>query len=143
MELDVGGVTDGFKVRRSMLCSVKGSALESMFSGRHALPILNNGKIFVDRDPKCFLLMINFLRNNMTYPQNLDDEARELLEMELDFWCMGPSRSEYSDCKSERSSKPDTITQRITDIFNSRPNANQLVVHNWQHSGPFDLSPFI
>ena len=35
--------------RRSLLCSVPGSALEAMFSGRHQLK-LKDGKVFVDRE---------------------------------------------------------------------------------------------
>ena len=62
--LNVGGVTDGFTVSRNLLCSVKGSALEAMFSGRHELP-LYEGKVFVDRDPKIFNLVVNYLRNNL------------------------------------------------------------------------------
>ena len=77
IELDVGGVTEGFKVRRSLLCTIKGSALETMFSGRHSLPLLENGKVFVDRDPRVFLLLINYLRNNMVFPKKIDEAASE------------------------------------------------------------------
>ena len=31
VELDVGGVTEGFKVKRSLLCGVPGSRLHAMF----------------------------------------------------------------------------------------------------------------
>lgn len=63
VELDVGGITAGFKVRRSLLTSVPGSALEAMFSGRHNLPKVD-GKIFIDRNPKIFGYIIDYLRNS-------------------------------------------------------------------------------
>ena len=34
LELDVSGVTEGFKVAKYLLKSVPGSALDAMFSGR-------------------------------------------------------------------------------------------------------------
>ena len=63
IELDVSGVTQGFKVRRSLLTSVPGSALEAMFSGRHTLKKVNN-KVFIDRNPNIFGHVLDFLRNN-------------------------------------------------------------------------------
>jgi len=50
-------------VRKTTLCHVKGSALEAMFSGRHSLQ-KKNDKIFVDRNPLAFSMMIDFIRNN-------------------------------------------------------------------------------
>ena len=76
MSLNVGGVTHGFTVSKHLLCSVKGSALEAMFSGRHALP-LYEGKVFVDRDPQVFNLLINYLRNNLKVPTQLDKLTSE------------------------------------------------------------------
>lgn len=35
LELNVSGVTEGFTLRRQLLCSVPGSALEAMFSERN------------------------------------------------------------------------------------------------------------
>ena len=85
MSLNVGGVTDGFMVPRSMLCTVKGSALEAMFSGRHELPKVD-GKIFINRDPEIFKSVINYLRNNLRLQKINDDEKLDLVMMELEFW---------------------------------------------------------
>jgi hypothetical protein len=48
LDLNVGG--QFFSVKRSILCSVEGSALEAMFSGRHEY-LMRDGKIYVDRNP--------------------------------------------------------------------------------------------
>ena len=48
IELDVGGQAM-YKVRREVLCRAKGSALEAMFSGRHALTMTQEGRVFIDR----------------------------------------------------------------------------------------------
>lgn len=62
VELNVGGCKE-FEIRKSTLQHVPGSALDAMFSGRHMLPMKNN-KVFVDRDPKAFKMMVDFIRNN-------------------------------------------------------------------------------
>ena len=67
LELSVCGTTKGFSVRKSLLCSVPESALEAMFSGRHPLKKLN-GKVYLDRDPNIFKLLLNYLRNGLRYP---------------------------------------------------------------------------
>jgi hypothetical protein len=63
LHLNVSGVTEGFVVKRSVLTSVPGSILEAYFSGRQELTLID-GKIFVDRDPKTFEILISYLRNN-------------------------------------------------------------------------------
>ena len=63
VQLNVGGKTEGFMVRTSVLTQIPDSPLEAMFSGRHTLPMID-GKVFVDRDPSAFLKVVNYLRNN-------------------------------------------------------------------------------
>lgn len=67
------------------------SALEAMFSGRHAIHLVDDC-VFIDRDPKYFKLMIDYLRNNQKYP-NLSDTDYELFELELDYWQIKPIES--------------------------------------------------
>mgnify|MGYP003918460899 CR=1 FL=1 len=50
------------KVSKKLLTSVPGSALAAMFSGRHELA-KDDGKTFIDRDPKIFEYLIQYLRN--------------------------------------------------------------------------------
>ena len=61
VELNVGGKED-LCVRRSTLCQVESSALAAMFSGRHTLQTKNN-RIFIDRNPLAFNMMIDYIRN--------------------------------------------------------------------------------
>ena len=61
MELNVGGVTEDFIVSKDLLCSIKPSTLEEMFSGRHELKKFN-GKVFIDRNPKIFRYVLDYLR---------------------------------------------------------------------------------
>jgi hypothetical protein len=51
LELNVGG--EPFTTTKSTLCSVSGSMLEAMFSGRHTLK-QKEGRYFLDRDPVIF-----------------------------------------------------------------------------------------
>jgi len=85
IDLDVGGMTEGFRVRKSLLTSVPGSALEAMFSGRHELKKMN-GRVFVDRDPDVFKMVISYLRNGKRIHAIQDLSIKERFEMELDYW---------------------------------------------------------
>ena len=70
LDLDVGGCRD-IRVKKSLLCSVPGSALEAMFSGRHKHTIVN-GRIYLERDPHIFKLVISYLRagSNVVFIEN-------------------------------------------------------------------------
>ena len=83
VELNVSGVTDGFTVTRSLMKSFPGSYLDAMFSGNFPLQ-RTNGKIFINRDPVIFRLIIQYLRNNI-HPMKLDEQTREQYEIELEF----------------------------------------------------------
>jgi len=64
VKLDVGGTR--VTVSRSLLTSVRGSLLASYFSGRHGDQIRKiDNRIFVDRDPGIFRLMINYLKDEL------------------------------------------------------------------------------
>ena len=61
VRLNIGG-THQMVASRQVLTSVKGSALEKLFSGVHKLQEVD-GQVFVDREGKVFELMVNYLRN--------------------------------------------------------------------------------
>eukprot|EP00933_Yihiella_yeosuensis_P084800 TRINITY_DN9947_c1_g1_i1.p1 TRINITY_DN9947_c1_g1~~TRINITY_DN9947_c1_g1_i1.p1 ORF type:complete len:525 (+),score=118.61 TRINITY_DN9947_c1_g1_i1:64-1638(+) len=62
LALNVGG--EVFSARRSTLCVFEGSYLANLFSGRWESSIEkdNKGRFFLDFDPVCFRLILNFLR---------------------------------------------------------------------------------
>lgn len=83
IDLNVGG-KDDFCVRKSTLCYAQGSALEALFSGRHQLQ-KKNDKIFIDRNPQAFNLMLDFIRNSgQLHEQQKSNE--DMLHMELKYW---------------------------------------------------------
>ena len=64
VKLDVGGTK--VNVPRALLTSVRGSLLATYFSGRHGDQLRKiDNRIFVDRDPGIFRLMINYLRDEL------------------------------------------------------------------------------
>ena len=62
--LNVGGTK--FTTSVETLCADADSMLAAMFSGRHALRPADDGSLFIDRDPKHFGLVLNFLRDGPT-----------------------------------------------------------------------------
>lgn len=56
LELNVGG--EEMTTCKSTLCSVPGSMLDAMFSGRHTLK-MTKGRYFLDRDPTTFKYVPN------------------------------------------------------------------------------------
>jgi hypothetical protein len=85
VELNVGGKED-FCIRKSTLCQIKGSALEALFSGRHVLSTKND-RVFIDRNPFAFNLMIDYLRNGGLMHEQQKNNP-EMLKVELKYWCI-------------------------------------------------------
>ena len=63
VELNIGG--ELVTAKRSTLCHVEGSLLASMFSGRWEKSLVRDasGRVFLDFDPKQFLVVLNHLRH--------------------------------------------------------------------------------
>ena len=71
---------------RDVLRSVKGSILEKMFNGCHELKKIDD-EVFLDRDGKTFLNVVNYLRNDREVFPEFSDKNDELhFFKELDFW---------------------------------------------------------
>ena len=79
----MGGNKD-FEIRKNTLCHVRGSALEAMFSGRHCLQS-SDSRVFIDRDPKAFRMMIDFIRNNGQLYEEQENNLK-MLQLELKYW---------------------------------------------------------
>jgi len=69
--LNVGG-THHLMTERDVLMLVPGSLLCKMFSGMHEAKKIND-EVFLDRDGKTFLNLVNYLRNGMqVFPEFAD-----------------------------------------------------------------------
>merc|ERR1719183_1858678 len=77
VDLNVGGVV--FETSRATLTQQAGSYLESVVSGRHAIPRDRQGRIFIDRDSELFRSILNFLRNPAQPPMPRDAAQSEAL----------------------------------------------------------------
>jgi len=61
--------------------------LSAMFSGRHELRQLDDGAFFIDRDPKYFRYVLNFLRTGtLSWPEN--EIAKKLIKIEFDYYAI-------------------------------------------------------
>jgi len=61
--------------------------LSAMFSGRHELRQLSDGAYFIDRDPKYFRYILNYLRyGTVSWPEN--DTTKKLIKLEFDYYAI-------------------------------------------------------
>jgi len=82
--MNVGG--KDLIVGKNTLLSVKGSLLYMTFTGQYEMNTIGN-KVFLDRDPKIFKHMINYIRSDRKHlPQDVNQDVKRLLEMEIKFW---------------------------------------------------------
>eukprot|EP00123_Amoebidium_parasiticum_P007451 comp18132_c0_seq1/m.18848 comp18132_c0_seq1/g.18848 ORF comp18132_c0_seq1/g.18848 comp18132_c0_seq1/m.18848 type:complete len:513 (-) comp18132_c0_seq1:33-1571(-) len=87
--LNVGG--QPITTTRSTLCRLPDSMLAAMFSGRHRLATDKEGRYFIDRDPKYFAHVLNYLRSDCTRPPKItckDEDERERVLEEFQYFCI-------------------------------------------------------
>lgn len=66
-----------------------------MFSGRHFLE-RNDNKIFIDRDPRAFRMMIDFIRNNGQLYEEQENNIK-MLQLELKYWGIDENMFQHKD----------------------------------------------
>ena len=86
------------------MTQIPNSSLEAMFSGRHELKKVDD-KIFVDRDPEVFNLLIQYLRNGCQRFEIESPSLNKRLDHEIEFWDVG-----------------NTLIQKLVRMFKSPPN---------------------
>ena len=80
---------------RDVLTLCKDSVLEKMFNGMHDLKKIDD-EVFLDRDGKTFLNLVNYLRNDRyVFPEFMDRNDEIHFFKELDFWKI-PTRKGYT-----------------------------------------------
>lgn len=134
--LDVGGTR--MTVSLETLCSVEGSALSKMFSGKHELATTKDGEAyFLDRDFATFNTMINYLRNNREEYPALDSELQsQLFEKELDFWDVRTTNLEVEERRLRAKINPELI-----ELFDSEPQkACMEAKKKWRELGVFQFN---
>lgn len=89
VELSIGGERL-FTVARNTLTQFDGSMLAAMFSGRHQLATDSSGRVFLDRDPKYFTYVLNYLRNGGKLPAYLpaDEDEQQRVRAEFDYFML-------------------------------------------------------
>lgn len=95
MRLNVGGKL--FTTLRSTLCSVPGSMLEAMFSGRFGSPALRDdtGAYFLDRDPSYFEFVLAYLRDPRNRPTAGAQHSRLGILREFEYFGLLPDAGVY------------------------------------------------
>lgn len=86
VNLNVGGTK--FSTSRQTLCSIQDSFFSSLLSGRIPSCRDEQGYIFIDRDPKYFSIILNFLRTKELNISGIDDIS--VLRSEAEFYAITP-----------------------------------------------------
>ena len=106
INLNVGGTK--FSTSRQTLCSVPDSFFSSLLSGRIPSCRDEHGFIFIDRDPKYFAIILNFLRTKELYINGVDDIS--VLRSEAEFYAITPLVKRLLLCEDlERSQCGDVL----------------------------------
>ena len=82
--LNVGG-DDKIAINKDFLTKQENSILAKIFLEKD-FEVLHDGRIFIDRDPEIFKLILNFLRNDKCPTKFRDDYQLEMYKDELEFW---------------------------------------------------------
>ena len=106
IKLNVGGKTEGFSTRQTVLAQVKDSKLAQVAKGKDSL--------FIDRNPKVFSLVLDAMRNEGKAPFISDRQTKENFRNELAYWGL------ESFVKDDFSSENDTMV-KLQEIFNGMP----------------------
>ena len=78
-------------VGRTTLTSVKESTLAEMFSDNYPLRYVDDDKVFIDRNPRVFGHMIEYLRNDRKIlPKEIPNDLKILIENEIAYWKVYP-----------------------------------------------------
>lgn len=131
-QLNVSGVTEGFLIDKNLLCSVPNTALEAKFSGRHAIPKIN-GQVYLNRNPKIFSLLLDYLRMGQKTPKLKDEYEMQLFEEELSYWAFDQLPT------PEESERANFFKDVQENIFDKEPqNVQPEIMAKWKELGPFD-----
>eukprot|EP01050_Picozoa_sp_SAG11_P037100 SAG11_NODE_14467_length_610_cov_102.191781_1_plen_182_part_01 len=83
VELNVGGQC--FTTSSNTLQSRPGSMISAMFT-RWDIPKDKEGRFFIDRDPRFFSEILNYLRDPEQYVFSIDENHSEQFKLELDYF---------------------------------------------------------
>jgi len=84
VEINIGGTI--FQTSRYSLMRQPGSLLERLMAGRVPAPRDKHGRVFLDRDPKIFALLLNFLRSPKAPPVVNDGVTSQAINREAEFY---------------------------------------------------------
>ena len=151
VKINIGG-TKTIAATKKVLCSVKGSVLEQMFSGIHKLHKIND-EVFVDRDATTFEMVINYLRNGRkSWPEFASQTQQELFAQELKFW--GIKDDTLDELKSARRFDPllaKVLREVPGEVQDTPPHEEERggekihyeALDTWKKNGPIKLSQLL
>lgn len=84
-------------------------------------------RVFIDRDPDVFRLLISYLRNNESISEIQDAFLKGQLQKELEFWMIVE--------------KQKTLSEILIRFFHSEPaTSNEKILAQWRKLGPYDIN---
>ncbi len=123
VELDVGGAR--FKTSISTLTSTE-SMLSAMFSGRFELHRQADGSVFIDRDGRLFVHVLNWLRDrSLPAASSLSRDERAALRTEANFYHLPELVTALDECDAaaDATVSPDLTRMEFWRFYSSNPHA--------------------
>ena len=117
ISLNIGG--KNMAASRSTLCQVEGSLLASMFSGRweDGLKKDKQGNVFLDFNPTCFKLILNYLRaKKIETPRSQAKKPKPPEEETSNYWNL----VEYLGLRDELTEKLQSVQSYSKPTLNER-----------------------
>jgi len=140
VDLNIGGkeVTVG----RDTLVKVQGSLLSEYFSGNAHLKKIQKDRVFLDRDPEIFDLILKYLRaERKWYPKDLSTDMRDQFNLEVKRW-----RLDYGLKSIDQLTLPEQ-QWRLQHLFNSDPEVNleksKRSLDIWRYLKPLTIDDII
>eukprot|EP00957_Ditylum_brightwellii_P127897 9752977-Ditylum_brightwellii.AAC.1 len=131
LELNVGGRV--FVTTRATLCAEQGSMLATMFDpdSSFASPKELRGAIFIDRDPRSFEFILDYLRRGCRLVSKIPDYLVDYLKDDADYFGLVALKqvcANYQPHKKEEGTKK--MNYKIVHLYD----ANDLVEDsNWEY----------
>ena len=113
-------------VSLEVLCKVPDSSLARMFQDKKSLKMIKS-RVFIDRNPKYFEVIIDYLRNDLKPIEVQDEYTKRQVDREIEYWGLyknedhRETRPETNDSQLDMEQISNNIMSDIKMMFERVP----------------------